>query len=353
MLNMSKTLTPRSETILKSIVEQYIARAVPVPSQNVLHNHGLDVSSATIRNEMMRLKQEGYIIQPHTSAGSVPSDKGYRHYVETLDDVRLPINQQRMINHLFHQVETRMEEWARLTATLLANMSQNMAIVATAKPDNCLFKHLELVSIQDSTALLVLVLLGAIVRQQLTVFDQPVSQVELSSVSDKLNSIFAGLNNQQILAKKTELFELEKSVTDCIVDIMKTEDEIEYEEPYLDGLQFIFNQPEFANTRQTSASLALTENKNLLRVILPDKLTESGVHVIIGKENKSEVIQNYSVVISQYGIPGEAIGCLAVIGPTRMPYARSIASVDYLAEVLSSLIAWLYGRKITPEVENQ
>jgi heat-inducible transcriptional repressor len=349
---MNKTLSPRTEKILKSIIEQYIARAAPVPSQSVLHNNGLDVSSATIRNEMMRLKQEGYIIQPHTSAGSVPSDKGYRHYVETLDDIRLPLNQQRMINHLFHQVETRMEEWARLTATLLANLSQNMAIVATAKPDNCVFKHLELVSIQDSTALLVLVLQGAVVRQQLTVFDQPVSQAELSQVSNKLNVFFTGLNNPQIQAKKTELSELEKSVSDCILNIMKTEDEIEYEAPYLDGLQFIVNQPEFANSRQAATSLALTENKNLLRVILPDKLVGRGVHVIIGKENKAEAIQNYSVVISQYGLPGEAIGCIAVIGPTRMQYARSIASVDYLAEVLSGLIAWLYGRKIPPEAGN-
>ena len=352
MLNMSKTLSPRTEAILKSIVEQYIARAAPVPSQSVLHNNGLDVSSATIRNEMMRLKQEGYIIQPHTSAGSVPSDKGYRHYVETLDDIRLPLNQQRMINHLFHQVETRVEEWAKLTATLLANMSQNMAIVATAKPDNCLFKHLELVSIQDSTALLVLVLQGAVVRQQLTVFNQPVSQTELSEISNRLNGLFDGLNNPQIQAKKPGLSDLEKSISESILSIMKTEDEIEYEAPYLDGLQFIFNQPEFANARQTTTSLALTENKNLLRVILPDKLTDRGVHVIIGKENKSETIQNYSVVISKYGLPGEAIGCIAVIGPTRMQYARSIASVDYLAEVLTGLMAWLYGRKIVPESDN-
>jgi len=244
------------------------------------------------------------------------------------------------------------EEWAKLTATLLANMSQNMAIVATAKPDNCLFKHLELVSIQDSTALLVLVLQGAVVRQQLTVFNQPVSQTELSEISNRLNGLFDGLNNPQIQAKKPGLSDLEKSISESILNIMKTEDEIEYEAPYLDGLQFIFNQPEFANARQTTTSLALTENKNLLRVILPDKLTDRGVHVIIGKENKSETIQNYSVVISQYGLPGEAIGCIAVIGPTRMQYARSIASVDYLAEVLTGLMAWLYGRKIVPESDN-
>jgi heat-inducible transcriptional repressor len=160
------------------------------------------------------------------------------------------------------------------------------------------------------------------------------------------------LNNPQIQAKKQGLSDLEKNISESILNIMKTEDEIEYEAPYLDGLQFIFNQPEFANARQTTTSLALTENKNLLRVILPDKLTDRGVHVIIGKENKSETIQNYSVVISQYGLPGEAIGCIAVIGPTRMQYARSIASVDYLAEVLTGLMAWLYGRKIVPESDN-
>ncbi len=349
---MSKELSPRTETILKSIVEQYVARAIPVPSQSMLHNRGLDVSSATIRNEMARLKQEGYIIQPHTSAGSVPSDKGYRYYVETLEDVRLPLNQQRMINHLFHQVETRLEEWARLTATLLSNLSQNMAIVATAKPANCLFKHLEMVSIQDSTALLVLVLQGAIVRQQLIVFDQPVTQTELSDVSNKLNTFFSGFSHAQILAKKSEFSELEKSITDCLLNIMKTEDEVGYEASYLEGLQFIFNQPEFADSRQVTTSLALTEQKSLLRVILRNKLTGEGVHVFIGKENQSEAIQNYSVIVSQYGIPGEATGCLAVIGPTRMHYARGIASVNYLAEVLNGLIAWLYGRKVSPEADN-
>jgi heat-inducible transcriptional repressor len=352
VLNTSKTLLPRTETILKSIIEQYIARAVPVPSQSILHNYGLDVSSATIRNEMMRLKQDGYILQPHTSAGSIPSEKGYRYYVETLNDIRLPLNQQRTINHLFHQVEMRLEEWARLSATLLANLSQNMAIVATAKPSNCMFKHLEIVSLQDSTALIVLVLQGAIVRQQLITFNQAVSQTELSNICSKLNSIFTGLNNPQIQAKKTELSGLEKNIAESIVNIINSEDEIGYEGSYMDGLQFIFNQPEFANIHQAVTLLELTEHRNLLRVILANDLTGEGVHVFIGKENKAEAIQKYSVVISQYGLPGEAIGCVAIVGPVRMPYARSIASVAYLSEVLTGLIAWLHGRRIPPEPDN-
>jgi heat-inducible transcriptional repressor len=164
--------------------------------------------------------------------------------------------------------------------------------------------------------------------------------------------LYGGLNNLQIQAKTVELSELERSIAACILNIMKIEDAIEYEAPCMEGLPFIFKQPEFANAHQSTTQMALTENKNLLKMILPDKLTDSNVHVIIGKENKSEPIQNYSVVISQYGVPGEAIGYIAVIGPTRMQYARSIASVDYLAQVLTNLGAWLYGRKTVPEADN-
>ena len=349
---MNKTLSTRTDFILKSIIEQYIARALPVPSQSIMDNYRIDVSSATIRNEMMRLKQDGYILQPHTSSGSVPSDKGYRYYVETLTDVRLPINQQRMINHLFHQVETKLEEWARLTATLLANLSQNMAIITTARSSNCTFKHLELVSIQDSTALIVLVLQGAIVRQQLITFDQAISQTELTTTSNKLNSALDGLSKPQILEQNIELSELEKSIADCVLNIMKSEDETGHEGPYLDGMQFIFNQPEFSSSHQAVALLELTEHKNLMSVIMANDLAGEGVHVFIGKENKAEAIQNYSLVVSRYGLPGEAIGCIAILGPTRMHYVRSIASVDYLAEVLTGLVAWLHGRKITPESKN-
>ncbi|MBN1643451.1 MAG: heat-inducible transcription repressor HrcA [Dehalococcoidales bacterium] len=346
---MNKTLSPRTDFVLKSIVEQYIARALPVPSQSIMDNYRMDVSSATIRNEMMRLKKDGYILQPHTSAGSVPSDKGYRYYVETLTDVRLPINQQRMINHLFHQVETRLEEWARLTATLLSNLSQNMAIVTTARASNCVFKHLELVSIQDSTALIVLVLEGAVVRQQLVTFDQTISQTELAAVSSKFNSAFNGLGKPQISGRITGLSELEKSIANCILNIMSSEDEVGHEGPYLDGMQFIFNQPEFSSPHQAVALMELTEHKNLLSVIMANNLAGDGVHVFIGKENKSEAIQDYSLVVSRYGLPGEAIGSIAILGPKRMHYVRSIASVDYLAEVLSGLVAWLHGKKITPE----
>jgi heat-inducible transcriptional repressor len=342
-------LSNRSATILKSIVEHYIDRAAPVPSQSIIHSYGLEVSSATVRNEMMQLEREGYIIRPHTSAGSIPSDKGYRFYVETLSDIRLPMNQQRMVSHLFHQVETRLEEWARLTATILSHLAQNMAVVATAKSTRSVFKHLELVNIQERTALMVLVLHGASVRQQLLTFNQDTSQEELSAASNKLNGSFAGLTSVQIDTEKLTLSDVERQAVDTVLAIMKAEDAVTYEETYMEGLQFIFNQPEFSGAQQALTLVDLLEQKNLMRLILPRELEEPGVHVIIGQENEARSIHNFSVILSQYGLPGEAVGCIAVIGPTRMPYVRSIASVGYLSDVLTRLIARLYGKDSPPE----
>jgi len=337
-------VSPRAGTILKSIVEQYINRAVPVPSQSIIDDYRLEVSSATVRNEMVQLEQEGYITRPHVSAGSIPSDKGYRYYVESLGDIKLPMVQQRMISHLFHQVETKLDEWLILTATLLARLAQNMAVVAMPKSANCVFKHLEVVALQDSTALIVLVLHGAKVKQQLIAFNRVSSQPELTTIASKLNIAYSGLTSSLISTKDIYLSPVEKQITDCVLEIMQDEDEEEYEGSYLDGLHFMLNQPEFARTWQMVNLVELTEQRSLLRTILPKELTSHGVQVVIGKENQEEAIHNYSVVIGRYGLPGEAAGSIAVVGPTRMPYARSIAAIDYLSSLLSHLVARLYGK---------
>jgi len=342
----------RTETILKSIVGRYIVNAVPVPSQSIMHDYGLRVSSATIRNEMARLEQDGYIIRPHTSAGSVPSDMGYRYYVESLQDVELPLNQQHQIEHTFHQVETKLEEWLSLTATLLAHLVNNTAVVFIPRPASCQFKHLEVVSLQDNTALLVMVLHGARVRQQLVTFEQPVSQPELTVISAKLNAAYAGLTAQQISAGEAVLSDIERQLTDCMLSIMQTEDEEGRDEPYIDGLHFTLDQPEFAGGRQMLPLVELVEQRNRLKTILPRQLPSHGVQVVIGKENETESIQNYSVVLSRYGLPDEAVGTVAIIGPTRMPYARTIAAIDYLAWLLNRLIARLYGKETPNQREH-
>ena len=344
-------LASRTETILKSIVEQYISKATPVPSQSITNEYDLGISPATIRNEMACLEHEGYITRPHPSAGSIPSDKGYRHYVESLDDIKLPLTEQRLVSHLFHQVEKELEGWLNLAATLIAQMVQNVVVITIPKPQACQFKHLELVSLQDYSVLIILVFSGAKVRQQLTTFAQIISQSELTAIAHKLSVAYSGLTNSQILAKSRGLSSIEQQITDYLVKIMETEDDREYEVHYLDGWHFMLNQPEFARNQQLLTLMELVEQRNLLRSIVPPELTSDRVQVIIGKENKVEAIHNYSVVIKQYGLPEEAVGTVSVIGPTRMPYAHTMATVGYLSSVLSQLAAKLYGREISIEQE--
>ena len=338
-------LTSRAETILKSIVRQYIAQAAPVPSQSVFNDYELRVSPATIRNEMARLEQEGYIIRPHPSAGSVPSDKGYRHYVESLTEVILPLAEQRLIGHLFHQVKREQEEWLRLAATVMAQLTQNVAVVTKPKPVDCQFKRLELVALQDLLVLVVLILRGARVKQQLVTFDPPIPQDGLTAMANKLNEAYSGLSSSQILAKDIELSPVERQLTDCLVKIMQAEDASDYEEPYFDGFHFILNQPEFSRTSRLLDLMDLIEHRSLLKAIFPQELGIYEVQVIIGRENSTEAIHNCSVVISRYGLLEEAAGIIGIIGPTRMPYGRTISTVSYLSSVLGKLVAELYGKE--------
>lgn len=336
-------LSPRTGTILKSVVGQYITRAAPVPSQSIVNDYELRVSPATVRNEMAYLEQGGYITRPHPSAGGIPLDKGYRYYVESLGNIKLPPAEQHLVSHLFHQVERELEEWLRLAATLVAQLAQNVAVVTMPKPTDCRFKHMEMVALRDSLGLLVLVLHGAKVKQQLITFEQAMSQPRLTAMANKLNPAYSGLNRKQILAKEIDLSSAEQQLTDSLLKMMEAEDEQEYGEPYLDGLHFMLGQPEFAQSQRALALTELVEHRNLLRIIAPRGLTGRRVRVVIGGENEAEVIHDYSVVITRYGLDDEAVGTIGVVGPTRMPYARTISTVDYLSSVMSKLVAELYG----------
>ena len=346
---MIKMLSDRTERILQFIVGQYIASAMPVSSQCVTDNCELGVSSATVRNEMASLEREAYIVRPHPSAGSVPSDKGYRRYVQSLGDVKLPVAEQRMVSHVFHQVERRLDQWVNLAATLIAQMVQNVAVVTVLKSDACRFKHMELVSLKDSLTLAVFVLNGAKVRQQLVAFVRPMPQSELTAIAGEFTARCQGLTRSQISNKRAGLSSVQLQIVDCLTKLMEAEDNQEYEEQYLDGLHFTLSQPEFAGNQRMSVLMELVEQRSLLKSILPPGLPSRGITIVIGEENKAEVIRDYSVVIGHYGLPEEAVGTIGVIGPTRMSYARAIAVVEYLSLVLSGMAAWLYGRDTPAE----
>jgi heat-inducible transcriptional repressor len=335
-------ISQRSEIILKSIISWYIDHAVPVSSQNLVHDFDLGVSSATVRNEMAELEEKGFIIRPHTSAGSIPSDKGYRFYVASLEEISLPVSEQRMINHLFHQVEGKMDEWLSLAAAVIARISQNTAVITVPKTTDCQFRHMELVSIQEKIVLLVLVLRGARIKQQLLNFETSISQAELSAISAKMNNEYEGLTVSQIKNKSSELTGTEKLINDNLLNILKAEDEQEYNQSYLEGLHFMLNQPEFSHNQKILTIMELLEHRNMLGTILPQEQDNDKIRVIIGSENKAELANECSLVISRYGLE-DASGTIVVVGPTRMAYPRVISAVRFLSVLLSGLVGELYG----------
>ena len=335
-------LSPRQQRILDAIVAQYISRAHPVPSQAIIDDRTLGVSSATVRNEMARLEEEGYILRPHTSAGSVPTDRGYRHYVQSIRDPQLPLAERRQLDQSFRTIDGEPDNWLNLAAALLAETVRSTAVVSSPKAAPCRFKHLELVSLQDGLVLLVLVLNGARVRQVLVTFEPALGQAMLSTIATKLSALFSGQNSSEITERPKELTDVEDKVTEYVVKMMEEEDGVDDPEPFLNGLHFLFSQPEFVNDQRLARSLMeLIEGRHLLRSIVPPEFTGDKVEVIIGRENRSE-LHDYSIVVARYGQPRQAAGTIGVIGPTRMHYDRAIATVGYLASVLSRLMSGLY-----------
>ena len=348
LLRRVEMLSLRRETILKAIVEQYITKARPVSSQSLIDDGELGVSSATIRNEMAYLEEAGFITHPHPSAGSIPRDSGYRYYVQSIGEVKLSVAEQLLVSHLFHQVEKEIDEWLNLAASLVSQMVQNavMVTIPRIKFGAYRFKHLELVSLTGTMALMILVFDGARIREQLVNFEQAVSQPELTALAGRLSTAYAGLTGSQIAAKDIQAGGIEQQVNDLLVKLMEAEDKEEIDEPCLDGLHFTLNQPEFTHDHRIASTLMeLVEQRKLLSSIIPPEPASDKVRVIIGKENKIEAIREYSVVLARYGLPEEATGMIGVIGPTRMPYVRTIATVNYLASVLSWLMARLYGKE--------
>jgi heat-inducible transcriptional repressor len=337
---MLKGLTARREAVLKIIVSEYIDTAVPVASETIFRNYKLGVSPATIRNDMAYLEEEGYIARPHTSAGSVPLDKGYRHYVQSLTKkTELDQREQDRIRKLFIEVEKEFEKWLKLAAAIAASLAKNAALVTLPKPRRCRFKHLELVALQEFTALIVLVLGEAILKRQLLSFQQPVTQEGLTTISNKLSAVFSGLTSSQILVKKAELPLEERQVAEAVIEMMSAEDELEYEQPYLEGLRLMLGQPEFAEKDRMLSIMELMETKDWLSSAFGRRSDYLGVQVVIGEENRNETLRDLSLVFTRYGIPDRIGGTIGIIGPTRMDYRRAISTVDYISSILSTLVA--------------
>jgi heat-inducible transcriptional repressor len=337
-------LTERRAAILRLIISDYVQTAQPIGSEALVARHRLEISSATIRNEMAKLEEDGYISHPHTSAGRVPSDRGYRYFVQSLmGEPDLPSEEKLRILHQFHQATSEMAEWLQLAASVLSHSVRNLAVVTAPHAGRTKFKHLELVSLHERTALLVLVTDAVKVRQQVVSLAEPAAQPELTRLAGRLSEAWAGLSADEIAAQVSEPATIEGTVGTVVVEILAEEDAAAYADSHVEGLRNMLGQPEFSRSEKFLDLMEAVDERNLAKAIPPETVAEEGVTVIIGGENPNDQMRECSIVISSYGTPEGHKGAIAVLGPTRMHYPRAIATVRYMGDVMTEVLARLYG----------
>ncbi len=336
-------LTERQRFILALIVRDYTETAEPVGSKRLVEHYKLNLSPATVRNEMAALTEMGYLRQPHTSAGRAPTEEGYRYFVtHVVYTSDLPEPARDTITHQFYQARQDVEQWMPLAASILAHHSRAASLITAPHSERARFKHLELISTQGRQVLMVLVMAGGEVNQQILTLAEPVAQDQLSAAADRLNSVCQNRTTEEITALPPRNDSLEKDILTLVLQDMTRDEQRPSGEIYLDGLTNVLSEPEFLESGDARRAVRLFEERSLLQDLLTRTMSNSnvgGVQVLIGGEGKWEELKQCSVVLARYGIPGIATGTLGVFGPMRMPYARNIPTVRFMADLLSSLVS--------------
>ena len=339
-------LTPRQRTILGLVVREYVKTACPVSSRALVEDYGLDVSTATVRNELARLEELGYLTHPHTSAGRVPTHMGYRHFVERLlGEAELPLHERRTIVHQFHQARRDFDQWMPLAASILARTARGAALVTVPQATQLCYKHLRLISTQGRMVLLVLVLRGGMVKQQMLHLTEPLNQDDLNEASDRLNQLCNGLVADEIEARVTVLPPFEADVARLVLDMVRRAEAHTAGTVYRDGLTEVLQQPEFSEGEQVQGLVRVVEERSFLEAVLANALSPEvgSVRVLIGGEGHWEELSACSLVLGRYGVAGFATGALGVVGPTRMLYGRAISAVRFISGLLSDLVYDMYA----------
>jgi heat-inducible transcriptional repressor len=335
-------LSDRQKTLLLLIIRDYIDKAEPIGSKRLVEHYRLELSPATIRNEMAALTEMGYLRQPHTSAGRVPTEEAYRYFVSQLMyKADLPEPVKNTILHQFHQSRADMDQWMTLAASVLAHQSQGISMVTAPHAERSRFKHVELISTQGRQVLMVLVMAGGEVRQQILTLAEPVTQERLSQTATRLNGLLAGQAANAIASLSNRSDALEQDILTIIRQDVQNASESNSGEIYTDGLTNVLSEPEFAESDEARKALKIFEERSTLQELLARTTTNSNIgalQVLIGGEGGWEELRQCSMVIARYGVPGLASGTLGVLGPMRMSYARTIPTVRYVAALLSDLV---------------
>lgn len=336
-------LSQRSRKILEAIVEDYIATAEPVGSSAVAKRHAMSLSSATVRNVMASLEELGLLTSPHTSAGRVPTEKGFRFYVDSLVSLR-PISQQekKEILRRYRESGGNLTDVLRETSRTLSSLSNYTGLVVAPRFTSCLFRQIEFVKLGAHKLLAILVSCNGAVQNRIIETEQEFSSSELVTMGNYLNSILEGLTIDQVRQKILAEMQSEKNRYDQLLNRALTLSQQALpdagQDVFIAGQSRIFDQPEFADLGRMREIFEAFEEKGRLVELLGRCMQADGVQIFIGAETPLKEMAGMSLITSTYLTGNDTIGLLGVVGPTRMGYSSVIPIVDYTARLVSRLL---------------
>ncbi len=346
----SGPLDLRAQLILRAVIEEYVTSATPVGSQVLVDRYRLGVSSATVRNILAELELAGLLGHPHTSAGRIPTDAGYRWYVESIIDAApLPQVEQLMIRHQFGQVEFASEHWFRLAASTIASLTHAAGLATPAKPPAARVRRVDLVSINERMASLVLIFREGSIKQSLVSLATTEDQAALTSVAAVLNEVVHDATAGEIERRLARLdpgrpnAELLARVGERIVRMLEDYDRASVEEVFSDGLLNVMGAPEFAHSEKLRRVFTALENRAYLGQLVGEVAASGRVKVFIGQENEAPDMREVALVLAPYGRRDRAVGVVGVLGPTRLAYPEAIGTVRFVSGLMNELVDHLYN----------
>jgi heat-inducible transcriptional repressor len=325
-------LDARKATILEAVVVEHIDTAQPVGSTSVAHNADLAVSPATVRTEMVALEREGYLAQPHTSAGRVPTDKGYRYFVDHLKAGELGVAQQQQIHEFFSHVRGEMEDVLEQTSTLLSHLTNYTSVVLGSAHSRASILNVQLVNLDARHHLLVTVFSDGTVTMNSVLASFEASHVEVTEASRQLNALLIGTTLEAVVQVPSRADTIAKLVRESVSVLHAESPTLEGEQVYIGGSSRVAEV--FDGVETVRKVLAILEQQ-LLVVSLVEDILGKGVSVAIGSEHGFEPLSSCAVIVAPVSLDGETIGAVGLLGPTRMKYPEVMAAAEAVSHHLT------------------
>ena len=333
----------RKQAILRAVVHEFTTNAVPVGSQALQSRYFVNLSSATIRSELAELADLGYLAQPHTSAGRVPTDSGYRYFVDFLMDLGpIPDRVQTYIRDELKAAPGDVEGMVERVAMTVAAVTQNASVASAPQGTLARIKHLDLVSLEPKEVLLILLLEGNLLRQQVVNTSEPATQADLTRLTAQFNASLSGRASDEARRHYDGApLGLEKELLGRVIAVLDMYEKGTENLVVHDGVRNLLRQPEFAESSRVHQVLEVLEETRYLTVLLRQLIGESDLQIVIGSENTSSRLQGCAVVLTTYGPSDRLKGVVGVIGPTRMAYSQTVARLQAVARGASDRMAEL------------